>query len=79
MSHVKITELRQNLPSYLEKVQNGEELQITLHGKVIARIVPEKDVPAAAQKRLAALRKKARLGDVISPLNEGWNVELGNS
>ena len=39
MSHVKITELRQNLPSYLEKVQNGEELQITLHGKVIARIV----------------------------------------
>ena len=79
MSHVKVTDLRQNLPSYLEKVQNGEELQITLHGKVIARIVPEKDAPAAAQKRLAALRKKARLGDVISPINERWNVELGNS
>ena len=79
MSHVKITELRQNLPSYLEKVQNGEELQITLHGKVIARIVPEQGAPAAAQNRLAALRKKARLGDVISPINEGWNVELGNS
>ena len=79
MSHVKVTDLRQNLPSYLEKVQNGEELQITLHGKVIARIVPEKDAPVAAQKRLAALRKKARLGDVISPINEGWNVELGNS
>ena len=79
MSHVKVTELRQNLPSYLNKVQNGEELQITLHGKVIARTVPEQGAPAAAQKRLADLRKKARLGDVISPINEGWNVELGNS
>jgi prevent-host-death family protein len=79
VSQVKVTELRQNLPSYLDKVQKGEELQVTLHGKIIARIVPERDAALAAQQRLAALRKKARLGDVISPLGEAWNVELGNS
>jgi prevent-host-death family protein len=79
MSEVNITELRQNLPDYLADVKKGRELKITVHGKVIARIVPEVDAKAAARKRLAALRAKCRVDDVISPADANWNAERGRS
>ena len=77
MHHVNITELRQNLPSYLKRVQSGEKIKITFHGKVIARIVPEQEEIHAARKRLFALRKKARIGDITSSSGEKWNAEQG--
>jgi len=79
MSEVNVTELRQNLPEYLADVKKGKELKITVHGKVIARIVPEVDAKAAARKRLAALRAKCTVGDVISPTDTTWNAERGRS
>lgn len=79
MSNVNVTELRQNLPAYLADVKKGKELKITVHGKVIARIVPEIDAKDAARKRLAALRAKCKVGDVISPTDAKWNAELGRS
>jgi prevent-host-death family protein len=79
MSEVNVTELRQNLPEYLADVKKGKELKITVHGKVIARIVPEVDAKAAARKRLAALRTKCKIGDVISPTDAQWNAERGRS
>jgi prevent-host-death family protein len=79
MSEVNVTELRQNLPEYLADVKKGKEIKITVHGKVIARIVPEVDAKDVARKRLAALRAKCRVGDVISPMNEKWNAERGRS
>ena len=67
MAEVNVTELRQNLPNYLAEVRKGKELKVTVHGKVIARIVPEIDAKDAARRRLAALRAKCKVGDVISP------------
>ncbi len=75
MSTGSITELRQNLPAYLAKVRKGDEIQVAVHGKVIARIVPEVDAAQAARRRLIALRKKAKLGDVISPSGDRWEAE----
>jgi len=75
VSKVSITELRQNLPAYLAKVRKGDEIQVAVHGKVIARIVPEVDAAQAARRRLIALRKKAKLGDVISPSGDRWEAE----
>ena len=77
MPKVNITELRQNLPTYLARVQKGEALEVTVRGRVIARIVPEEDRRAAARKWLKALRKTAHVGDVMSPSGETWNAELG--
>ena len=37
MAKVSVTELRQNLPAYLAKVRKGEEIEVAVHGKVIAR------------------------------------------
>jgi len=75
MSKVNVTELRQNLPAYLARVQRGDEIEVAVHGKVIARIVPERSASEAARRRLIELRKKVRLGDVISPSGEAWDAE----
>ncbi len=75
MSKVSITELRQNLPAYLARVRKGDEIQVAVHGKVIARIVPEVDAAQAARQRLLALRKKAKVGDVVSPSGDRWEAE----
>jgi prevent-host-death family protein len=40
MIDVNVTDLRQNLPSYLKKVQRGEHIRVTSRGKVIAELAP---------------------------------------
>jgi prevent-host-death family protein len=77
MAKVNITELRQNLPSYIARARDGETVEVTVRGRVIARIVPEQDRQAAARKRLKALRKTARIGDIMSPSGEVWDAERG--
>ena len=76
---VKVTELRQNLPEYLARVRKGAEIEVTVHGKTIARLVPENAAAEAARARLKALRAKARVGDVISPSGDAWSAERGRS
>lgn len=80
MTSVNITELRQHLPDYLKQVQQGEEIAIISHGKTIARIVPDRqdDQREAALKRLAALRGKMIVGDILAPLNEEWTGDADN-
>ena len=75
MAKVNVTELRQNLPAYLAEVRKGREIEVTVHGRVIARIVPEADRSAAARKFLKSLRKTAVIGDVMSPSGEIWDAE----
>jgi len=53
--NVKVTDLRQNLQSYLKRVQRGERIRVTSHGEVIAELVPPTTIPdeaEAARKRL---------------------------
>ena len=75
MRQVNITELRSHLPDYLGQVQRGEEIEVTLHGKAIARIMPREDIREAARTKLKALRGKTRVGDVISPIGEAWGAD----
>ncbi|HLF98793.1 MAG TPA: type II toxin-antitoxin system prevent-host-death family antitoxin [Methylococcaceae bacterium] len=75
MNAINVTELRQHLPEYLKQVQGGEEVVVTLHGKPIARIVPDRteSVREAALKRLESLRGTMIVGDILAPLDEEWN------
>lgn len=75
MSYVNVTELRNHLPQYLSSVEKGNEILVTHHGKVIARIVPPTNKKKDAQKKLIELRKKCKIGDVISPIDEEWDAE----
>jgi len=74
MKEVKVTELRNNLPAYLGMVTAGEELLLTSRGKKIARLMPVADGRSGAKEKLALLRVKCRIGDVVSSLNEKWEA-----
>lgn len=77
MPKVKVTELRQNLPAYLARVKRGEEIEVMVHGKVVARIVPQEDRAEAARRRLAEMRRNgARIvGDIMHMPKETWDAE----
>lgn len=78
MQQVKTTDLRAHLPDFLKKVQKGEQIQITSHGKVIARLVPEVNKVETAQKRLEALRGTMIVGDIIEPIDSQWSADADN-
>lgn len=80
MHSVNVTELRQHLPDYLKQVQQGEEIVVTLHGKIIARIVPDQqeNKHEAALKRLEALRGTVIVGDIMTPFDEEWLGDADN-
>ncbi len=40
MAHVGVRKLRDHLSGYLKRVQEGEEVEVTDRGRVIARFVP---------------------------------------
>ena len=75
MPDVNITELRKNLPTFIQQVRKGKELRITVRGKVVARIVPEHGDTEAARAFLASLRGQGRIGDIISPSGDAWTAE----
>ncbi|MGF1614157.1 MAG: type II toxin-antitoxin system Phd/YefM family antitoxin [Gammaproteobacteria bacterium] len=77
MTRVSVTELRQHLPSYLQQVRNGEEIEITVHDQVIARLSPVEDQQEAAHQRLETLRGKGYIvGDIVSPIEEvEWTAD----
>lgn len=81
MQRVNITEFRSNLPFYLQKVKTGTELQITSHGKSIARLVPEQDEVEKASARLLKLRGTMITGNVvdpIDPIDAEWRGDADN-
>jgi len=72
MKEVNVTELRQNLPGYLARVQRGERIKVTSRGKVVAELLPpalSPDMVAAARSRLrgSVLRYERPLEPVADP------------
>ena len=68
MSSVGVRELRQNLSLCLDRVKAGERLDVTEHGRLVARLSPAADpanVYADAAARAGTTVPAARLEDVI--------------
>lgn len=40
MARIGVRELRQNASAYLKQVQEGEVIEVSVRGKLVARIVP---------------------------------------
>lgn len=83
MNAVKITDLRQNLPHWIARARAGERIGVSVHGKVVAELVPAPDRQAEAKRFFAKLRremkkKKIELGDIISPIEYDWTYDLNN-
>jgi prevent-host-death family protein len=56
VSNVNVTDLRQNLPSYLERARRGERFRVTSRGEVIAEI----SGPKASEEEAEIIRKRLR-------------------
>jgi prevent-host-death family protein len=71
MQTIAISEFRAHMLDFLSKVESGETLVLTSRGKEIARVMPPKEAQKAARRELESIRKTARIGDVLSPVNVG--------
>lgn len=56
MRKVAATELKANLAALLGDVERGEVIEITRHGKTIARLEPQREQSEADRRRLAVER-----------------------
>jgi prevent-host-death family protein len=56
-ARVGVRELRQNLSVYLRRVEKGETLDVTEHGRLVARLAP---APAPETSRLDTLIAEGR-------------------
>ena len=56
MTDVNVTDLRQNLPAYLERARRGERIRVTLRGAVIAEITG----PQATEEEAELIRSRLR-------------------
>ena len=75
MQSVNTTELRNHLPKYLADVTNGDEIYITSHGRIVARILPPLDECQEAKKELLRIRKTCTMTDVVSPIGVKWDAD----
>jgi prevent-host-death family protein len=68
METVGTFEAKTHLSALLERVERGEEITITKHGKAVARLVPvgtvSRDRLDDAVERLKSFRKGRRLGEL---------------
>lgn len=80
MKEINVTEFRQHLPQYLKQVGQGEEIILTSRGKILARVVPDRDLSAQARARLASMRGKMIIGDIIETdeMEARWNADEDN-
>jgi antitoxin (DNA-binding transcriptional repressor) of toxin-antitoxin stability system len=76
MLNIDVAEFQKGLPNYLEKIDNGEEIQLSSHGRVVARVIPVQKEVNDAQQRLDVLRGTVIMGDVLSPVGEDdWSID----
>ena len=47
MKHVSIVEAKSHFSALVAEVETGQEIAVTRHGKVVARLVPDKPQSAA--------------------------------
>jgi prevent-host-death family protein len=74
METIAVSEFRANLMQILQRIQSGASITITSRGRKIARLVPPDDSMEEARLALEKLRKTAKVGDVLSPIDVKWEA-----
>ncbi len=65
MDNVDVAEAAKNLPSLLHRVERGETIVISRHGKPVARLVIEDPISALLEFRKCHLMKTEELTALI--------------
>ncbi len=74
MKSVSITELRANLLKYLQIAQQGEQVNVTSKGTLLATLTPPVTQQDSARAKLRKLAKTAVIRDVVSPTGGIWDA-----
>lgn len=67
MQEIGAFEAKNRLAALLDRVQEGEEIVITRHGKPVARLVPPRAAADRPQARAAVERIRARAQGLSAP------------
>jgi antitoxin (DNA-binding transcriptional repressor) of toxin-antitoxin stability system len=75
MKTASVRDLRQNFGSLLTWLEEGQEIQITMHRRVVARLVPDRPKPVAKVRMpdFAARLKKIH-GDKVLSVEEAQAI-----
>lgn len=74
MIQVNISEFRTNLLKYLRNAQRGEQINVTSKGTLLATVIPPANQREAAKAELSTLATTAVIHDVVSPLENDWDI-----
>jgi prevent-host-death family protein len=74
MRTVNVTTAKATLPALLDAVADGEEIEITRHGRTIARIVPARGGAALRGRYRGAAWTVDPADDLLST-GERWEVD----
>ena len=69
MIEIGAYEAKTQISSLLDRVEQGEEVRITRHGRPIARMVPEREIDRAAIDKAIAELKEIRKGARLDGLS----------
>ncbi len=72
-SQMTVTNAKAKLLSLIDQVQQGEEIELTRHGKVVARLVPAKSPRSLRGLFVGQVRSVASDEELFST-GEEWNV-----
>ena len=74
METIAASKLRENLMKILKQIEKGSSILITSRGRPVAQLSPPPESASKAQEALTDLSKTAVIGDIVSPMNEPWEV-----
>ena len=66
MDRVGVRELRQNLSVYLQRVKDGESLEVTEHGHPVAVLAPRREPESAFDQLL----REGRIRPAVRPFED---------
>lgn len=72
MTTASVTEFKANVSAYLRQVEEGEEVVITNHGKIRARVIPE---TAASSDGNAFLKAAREIRERLAGINDDWTIQ----
>jgi prevent-host-death family protein len=73
---VGVRELRQNLSKYLRRVERGERLEVTEHGRPVAVLAPIGTPSSPMERLIATGRAMAPTTDILSLLPPPGRVSM---
>jgi prevent-host-death family protein len=68
------TEARTHLLTLLDEVRGGEEIEITRHGRSVARLVPATSNPKALRGRMAGTAVQMVEDELLFSTGEKWEA-----